>query len=188
MTADTGSAHPDRAEAPGPEAGRADGPRGLLGLGSDEAGFRLKAVVADLLDDLGIAYEDVGVASADPDTSDDPVDYPDVARVVAVGIRDGRFDRGILVCGTGIGMAIAANKVAGVRAAQAHDTYSAERARKSNDAQVLTLGARVIGPELARSVVRAWLASDFAGGGSTRKVEKVSRIERELSGRGPSRP
>lgn len=184
MTADAGSARPDRAGAPGPEAGTADGPPRLLGLGSDDAGYRLKMEVADLLDDLGVAYEDVGVASADPDASDDPVDYPDVARVVAVGIRDGRFDRGILVCGTGIGMAIAANKVAGVRAAQAHDTYSAERARRSNDAQVLTLGARVIGPELARSVVRAWLASEFAGGGSTRKVEKIARLERELAERG----
>jgi ribose 5-phosphate isomerase B len=163
-------------------------PRRLLGLGSDDAGYGLKVEIASLLDELGVAYVDVGVASAAPATGDDPVDYPDIARTVALAIRDGRFDRGILVCGTGIGMAIAANKVPGVRAAQAHDTYSAERARKSNDAQVLTLGARVIGPELARSIVRAWLASDFAGGGSTRKVEKIARIERELAGRDPSRP
>jgi ribose 5-phosphate isomerase B len=79
-------------------------------------------------------------------------------------------------------MAIAANKVPGVRAAQAHDVYSAERARKSNDAQVLTMGARVIGPELARSIVRAWLAAEFAGGASARKVDKIARMERDLDG------
>jgi ribose 5-phosphate isomerase B len=146
---------------------------------SADAGHPLKVVVAALLDELGVPYIDVGVDSPDPPAGDDPVDYPDVARRVAVGIRDGRFGRGLLVCGTGIGMAIAANKVRGVRAAQAHDVYSAERARKSNDAQVLALGARVIGPELARSIVRAWLAAEFAGGGSARKVKKIERLERE---------
>jgi len=152
-------------------------PGARLAIGADDAGFPLKVVVAGLLEELGVAYVDVGVDSPDPPTGDDPIDYPDVAHSVAIGIRDGRFDRGILVCGTGIGMAIAANKVPGVRAAQAHDVYSAERARKSNDAQVLTMGARVIGPELARSIVKAWLDSEFAGGGSTRKVEKIKRIE-----------
>jgi ribose 5-phosphate isomerase B len=150
-----------------------------LAIGADDAGYPLKVVLGALLDELGVAYADVGVDSAAPPADDDPVDYPDVAARVALGIRDGRFDRGILVCGTGIGMAIAANKVPGVRAAQAHDVYSAERARKSNDAQVLTLGARVVGPELAKSIVRAWLVSEFAGGGSTRKVEKIDRLERE---------
>jgi ribose 5-phosphate isomerase B len=150
-----------------------------LAIGADDAGYPLKVVLCVLLDELGVAYADVGVDSSAPPAGDDPVDYPDVAARVALGVRDGRYDRGILVCGTGIGMAIAANKVPGVRAAQAHDVYSAERARKSNDAQVLTLGARVIGPELAKSIVRAWLASEFAGGGSTRKVEKIDRLERE---------
>jgi len=155
-----------------------------LAIGSDDAGHPLKAVIAALLDELGVPYVDVGVDSAEPRPTDDSVDYPDVAARVAYGIRDARFERGILVCGTGIGMAIAANKVPGVRAAQAHDVYSAERARKSNDAQVLALGARVIGPELARSIVRAWLASEFAGGGSTRKVDKIDRLEREARGAG----
>jgi ribose 5-phosphate isomerase B len=86
-----------------------------------------------------------------------------------------------LICGTGIGMAIAANKVAGVRAALAHDVYSAERARKSNNAQILTLGARVIGPESAKTVVHAWLESEFAGGASSRKVEKIDELERRLA-------
>lgn len=159
-------------------------PGARLAIGSDDAGHPLKVIVAALLDELGVAYVDVGVDSAAPPAADDPVDYPDVAARVARGVAAGRYDRGILVCGTGIGMAIAANKVPGVRAAQAHDVYSAERARKSNDAQVLALGARVIGPELARSIVRAWLASEFAGGGSTRKVEKIARLERDLARRG----
>jgi ribose 5-phosphate isomerase B len=179
------------ARAPGPDGiHREPGPRGpaddvaappRLAIGADEIGYPLKVVVAGLLDELGVAFVDVGVASADPPADEDPVDYPDVAARVALGIRDGRFDRGILCCGTGIGMAIAANKVPGVRAAQAHDAYSAERARKSNDAQILTMGSRVVGPEVAKSIVRAWLASEFAGGGSARKVHKIERLERELA-------
>ena len=128
-------------------------------LGADDAGLGLLEVIADDLRSLGRAVElyrpddpmDASAAAADE------VDYPDVAERVAIAIREGRSDRGILICGTGIGMAIAANKIPGVRAAQAHDVYSAERARKSNNAQILTLGARVIGPESAKTVVHAWL-------------------------------
>jgi ribose 5-phosphate isomerase B len=108
------------------------------------------------------------------------VDYPDVAFDVAAAVARGEHDRGIVVCGTGIRMAIAANKVPGVRAAQAHDLYSAERARKSNDAQILALGVRVIGPELAKSVVRTCLKAEFAGGGSTRKVGKIKAADEAL--------
>jgi ribose 5-phosphate isomerase B len=145
-----------------------------IAIGCDEAGFALKEVIIAHLKTSGIEAHDYGVPSgqAVPDT-----DYPDIARAVAEDIASGAEERAILICGTGIGMAISANKVPGVRAAQAHDTYSAERARKSNDAQVITLGARVIGPELAKSIVDAWLASDFAGGNSTRKVEKMNRID-----------
>ncbi len=157
-----------------------DGPR--LAIGADEVGFPLKVVIAGLLDELRVPYVDMGVGSADPQTGDEAIDYPDVAATLALAIRDGRFDRGILCCGTGIGMAIVANKVPGVRAAQAHDVYSAERARMSNDAQVLTMGSRVIGPELAKSIVRAWLVAEFAGGGSARKVEKITRFESRLRG------
>src|SRR5690606_2736485 len=92
--------------------------------------------------------------------SSQPVDYPDVAEEVANAIVRGECERGILLCGTGLGMAIAANKVPGIRAATCHDVYSAERAQKSNNAQILTLGARVIGPELAKKVVSAWLESN----------------------------
>jgi ribose 5-phosphate isomerase B len=109
--------------------------------------------------------------------STDPVDYPDIAVQVARDIAAHKAERGILICGTGIGMAITANKVPGVYAAQAHDTYSAERARKSNNAQIVTMGARVIGPELAKQIVDAWMASEFQGGGSQRKVEKIKQIE-----------
>jgi ribose 5-phosphate isomerase B len=146
-------------------------------LGADDAGLDLLDVIARELVDLGVPVEVIRPADIGPDE----VDYPDVAERVALAIQDGRSDRGILICGTGIGMAISANKVPGVRAALAHDVYSAERARKSNNAQILTLGARVIGPESAKTVVRAWLASEFAGGASTRKVEKVDALERRLA-------
>jgi ribose 5-phosphate isomerase B len=157
-----------------------DGPTPSLVIGADDAGLGLKAIIEAYLDDLGVAYDDFGVDS--PEAAAMGIDYPDIAERVAVGIRDGRYERGILICGTGIGMAITANKVPGVRAAQAHDVYSAERARKSNAAQILTMGARVIGPEAAKSVVRAWLSSEFDGGGSTRKVEKIAALERRLAG------
>jgi ribose 5-phosphate isomerase B len=160
-------------------------------LGADDAGVGLLEVIAGDLRDLGVAIEvvrpeDLAAGAASPRSgagaaAGPDVDYPDVAERVALAIRDGRADRGILICGTGIGMAITANKVPGVRAAQAHDVYSAERARKSNNAQILTLGARVIGPESAKTVVHAWLASEFAGGASTRKVDKIDELERRLA-------
>ncbi len=150
-----------------------------LVIGADDAGHALKAIIEAYLDEQGVAYDDIGVDS--PDATALGIDYPDVAERAAIGIRDGRYDRGILICGTGIGMAIASNKVPGVRAAQAHDVYSAERARKSNNAQILTMGARVIGPELAKSVVHAWLESEFAGGASSRKVEKIDALEQRLA-------
>jgi len=148
-----------------------------VAIGSDEAGFRLKGILIDLLEqEEGVEVADFGCHS------EDPIDYPDVAFEVARAVARGEHDRAILICGTGIGMSIAANKVPGVRAAQAHDAYSAERARKSNDAQVLALGARVIGPELAKTIVRTWLRSEFAGGGSTRKVAKLKAAD-EAPGR-----
>ncbi len=153
-----------------------------IAIGADDAGFDLKTILAAALTALPVDLIDVGVSDPSAATLPDPIDYPDVACEVALGVRDGRFDRGILICGTGIGMSIAANKVQGVRAAQAHDVYSAERARKSNNAQILALGARVIGPELAKSIVRAWLDAEFAGGASVRKVDKISSIESLLGG------
>jgi ribose 5-phosphate isomerase B len=141
-------------------------------VGSDHFGYPLKAHLSSELTTLGHVPVDCGCFSAA-----DEVDYPDVAVILAKRIAAGEFDRGILVCGTGIGMAIAANKVPGVRAACCHDTYSAERARKSNDAQVLCLGAQIVGPSLARDVLVRWLESEFGGGRSARKVEKIKRLD-----------
>ena len=143
-----------------------------VAIGCDEAAFDLKLVLKDYMAGRGVEVEDYGC----PDKS--PVLYPNIAATVARAVRDGRHERGLLLCGTGIGMAISANKVEGIRAAQAHDTYSAERARKSNDAQILTIGARVVGPELAKSIVQAWLDSEFQGGGSQAKVDAIAAIER----------
>lgn len=141
-----------------------------VALGSDDAGVELKETIKAFLEARGVPVKDYAHASED--------DYPDVAYRVAKDVAEGRLERGILICGTGIGMAITANKVAGVRAAQAHDTYSAQRARKSNDAQILALGARVVAGELAKEIVGAWLESEFEGGNSSRKVDKMDRIDR----------
>jgi ribose 5-phosphate isomerase B len=154
-------------------------------IGADDAGLGLLDLIAADLVSMGLTVETFRPDELEgASVEDGEVDYPDVAESLALAIRDGRSDRGILICGTGIGMAITANKVPGVRAALAHDVYSAERARKSNNAQILTLGARVIGPESAKTVVHAWLESEFAGGASTRKVAKIDRLEERLSSNG----
>lgn len=142
-----------------------------VAIGCDEAAFELKEILKKLLLDEGHQVQDFGTY----DTK--PVLYPDIAHAVAVSIRQNENERGVLLCGTGIGMAITANKVPGIRAAQCHDTYSAERARKSNDAQIITMGARVIGPELAKSILKVWLESEFQGGNSAVKVERIKAYE-----------
>ena len=147
-----------------------------IAIGCDEAAFDLKLVLRETLEADGYDVQDFGTYDTQP------VLYPDIAFAAAQSIIDGRNDRAVLLCGTGIGMAISANKVPGIRAAQAHDTYSAERARKSNDAQVIALGARVIGPELAKSILRAWLASEFDPGRSGPKVARIREYE-ERAGR-----
>jgi ribose 5-phosphate isomerase B len=142
-----------------------------LAMGSDEAGFELKELLKRRLQERGHEVVDYGTRAGETAL------YPDVAFAVAEGVARGEHDRAVLICGTGIGMCISANKVKGVRAAQAHDTYSAERARKSNDAQVLCLGARVLGPDLARSILDTWLDSEFEGGRSAPKVERIAAFE-----------
>lgn len=141
-------------------------------IGCDEAACDLKNILKKYItEDLGHEVEDLG-------TNDGvPVLYPDIALAAAEAIRSGRHPLGILLCGTGIGMAMTANKIPGVRAAQAHDPYSAERARKSNNAQIVTLGARVIGPELAKMIVRSFLSSEFEGDRSLPKVTRMMQIE-----------
>jgi ribose 5-phosphate isomerase B len=146
-----------------------DRPR--IAIGADDLGFALKEALEAYLQGLGYAVDDFGCHEPDP------VDYPDVAVQVARAVASGTYGRAILVCGTGIGMAITANKVPGVRAAQASDAYSAERARKSNDAQVLCLGARIVSTENAKLLVDHWLASEFQGGGSARKVAKMNALD-----------
>jgi ribose 5-phosphate isomerase B len=139
-----------------------------IAIGADEAGYGLKEMIKSFISLQGIQIIDFG-----PTDGNRQVDYPDIGFIVAGEISNGNFDRGILLCGTGIGMTITANKVPGIRAALCHDTYSAERARKSNNAQILTMGARVIGPELAKYIVNAWLYAEFEGGPSERKVKKI---------------
>ena len=142
-----------------------------IAIGCDEAGFELKQILKQVLVDRGLEVEDFGTHDTQP------VLYPDIAFAAAQSVVDGRNDRAVLLCGTGIGMAISANKVPGIRAAQCHDTYSAERARKSNDAQVITMGARVIGPELAKTILYAWLDSEFEPARSGAKVARIREFE-----------
>jgi len=140
-------------------------------IGSDHFAREMKDDLKAHLEELGHDVTDVGARD------DTPVDYPDVAEELAQEIAAGKYERGVLVCGTGIGMAIAANKIPGVRAACCHDPYSAERARKSDDAHIITMGAQVIGPAVARSLLDIWLESEFAGGRSTPKVEKLKALD-----------
>ncbi|MCQ5469834.1 ribose 5-phosphate isomerase B [Pantoea brenneri] len=143
-----------------------------IAIGADDAAIELKNLIKRHLEEK--QYEVVDYSN---DARNDRLMYPDVAFALATAIQQGKYERGILLCGTGIGVAIVANKVPGVRAAQCHDTFSAERARKSNNAQVMTMGARVVGPELAKSIVNAWLASEFEAGGSSAKVDKIEYYE-----------
>lgn len=146
-----------------------------IGIGSDHNAFELKDKLKDYIKELRYEVYDYGC-----EDSCTEVDYPEVAFKVAGDISENKLDRGILVCGTGIGVAIAAGKFPGIRAALCHDTYSAERARKSNNAQVLTMGAQIIGLGLAKEIVRIFLESDFQGGNSARKVQQIIDKEQEL--------
>ncbi|MGB4274906.1 MAG: ribose 5-phosphate isomerase B [Bacillota bacterium] len=142
-----------------------------IAIGCDENGYELKEIIKGHLDEIGVEYEDFGCGP------DEKVLYPDIAHKVALSIAEGKHDRGILICGTGLGMAIAANKVPGIRAATCHDIYSAERAVKSNNAQIITFGAQVIGPVLTIHLLDAWLKSEFQGGRSKPKVELIEEID-----------
>ncbi len=147
-------------------------------LGADSAGQPLLQVIAKHL--AGKADLTVSDYSAPAGSASEF--YAATAERAARAVADGAFERGILFCGTGIGVAISANKVPGIRAAQAHDTYSAERAAKSNNAQIITLGARVVGPELAKSIVDAYLASDFdPKGSSAANVEALNALDAKYS-------
>ena len=142
-----------------------------LAIGCDEAAYDLKTIIKKHLLDAGHEVLDLGCHNGAA------VLYPDIAFAVAEEVIKGHAQRAVLLCGTGIGMAISANKVQGIRAAQCHDTYSAERASRSNDAQIITIGARVVGPELAKAIVDKYLASTFDGGKSQPKVDLISNYE-----------
>lgn len=145
-----------------------------IAIGADDAAYAFRDAIVSYLAEQGVT-----VADYSSDKHQDADYYPDVAHQVAMAVKQGEHDRAILICGTGIGMSIVANKVPGVRAAQCHDTFSAERARKSNNAQVITLGARVIGPELGKKIVQAWLDSEYEGGGSAAKVERIDYYQNQ---------
>ena len=141
-------------------------------IGSDHAGYDLKEELKAMLKDEGVEFLDVGTINGD-----DSVDYPDFAEMVARKVAGGEYDRGVIVCGTGVGVAIAANKVNGIRAANCSETVSARFSREHNDANILTLGSRIIGGAVATEILKVWLASGFEGGRHARRVEKISMIE-----------
>ncbi len=141
-------------------------------LAADHLGLPLKDAVKTHLEGQGVAVEDLGVNDSDP------VDYPDIGRELALRIAAGDYERGILVCGTGAGMAIVANKVPGVRAVCVTDPYTAERAIASNNAQVITMGAQITGPSVATMLVDIWLANEFNAERSGKKVAKIDALDR----------
>jgi ribose 5-phosphate isomerase B len=142
-----------------------------LVIAADHLGLPLKDAIRAHLEEKGVSVEDLGVNSADP------VDYPDVGKTLAERIAAGDYERGILVCGTGAGMAIVANKVPGVRAVCVTDPYTAERAIASNNAQVITMGAQITGPSVAKMLVDIWLANDFQAERSGKKVAKIDALD-----------
>lgn len=150
-----------------------------IAVGADHRGFSIHNKVVDLLQKLGHDVLDMGTYG------DDPVDYPDVAAAVARLVSEGDVQRGILICGTGIGMCIAANKFPSVRAAPCHDDLTAEMSRRHNDLNVLCLSADMLGERLIDRMIEIWLSTPFEGGRHARRVEKIVALEREHLARGP---
>ena len=142
-----------------------------VAIASDHGGVNIRKEIIALMEEMGIQYEDFGCENGCS------VDYPDYALPVAQKVANGEFDKGILVCGTGIGMSIAANKVKGIRCALVHDTFSARATREHNDSNMLALGERVIGPGLARDIAKIWLTTHFEGGRHENRVNKIKAIE-----------
>lgn len=143
-----------------------------LVIGGDHAGFEVKEVLEQLLIERGYDVEDIGTHDTES------VDYPDIAQAVTRAVASRRVERGILVCGTGIGVCMAANKAHGIRAALCHDEYTARMSRQHNDANVLCIGARVIGSGVIEAVVMTWLETDFEGGRHQRRVDKIMAPEK----------
>lgn len=144
----------------------------MIALGCDHGGFELKKIIADFLKEKGYELLDVGTYT------EESVDYPDIADLLCAKITDGSCQKGILVCGTGIGMNMCANKHKGIRAAQCHDTFSAKMTRRHNNANVLTMGGRVVGSELAKEIVTEFLTNEFEGGRHEVRVNKMMSAEK----------
>lgn len=142
-----------------------------IAIGSDHGGVNHKAYIIEYLKENGIDYKDFGIEQGEA------VDYPDIAYEVAKEVRDSDFDCGILICGTGIGMSIAANKVYGIRAAHVTDCYSARMAKQHNNAHIICMGERITGPDLALEIVKSYLSEEYAGGRHARRVGKISEID-----------
>jgi ribose 5-phosphate isomerase B len=143
-----------------------------IAFGTDHRGFSLRSNVIELLQRLGHEVQDVGTFSSDS------VDYPDIAAAVAQKVSKGEVDRGVLVCGTGVGMCISANKFPGVRAAPCHDDLTTEMSRRHNDANVICLSADLLGEGLIDRMIELWLSTPFEGGRHARRVEKISELDR----------
>ncbi|TQS72153.1 ribose 5-phosphate isomerase B [Ornithinibacillus gellani] len=142
-------------------------------ISADHAGMTIRNEVKNLLEEMNIEFEDTGC------TCETSVDYPDYALPAAERVASGEFDAGILICGTGIGMSIAANKVKGIRCALVHDVYSAKLTRQHNDSNMIAMGERVIGPGLAREIAKVWLETAFDGGRHANRIGKISKYETE---------
>ncbi|MEP7081476.1 MAG: ribose 5-phosphate isomerase B [Chloroflexota bacterium] len=147
-----------------------------VAIGSDHAGFALKGELCTLLDELRVEYRDFGAFSAEP------VDYPDLIAPVARAVARGEFELGVVLGGSGTGEAIVANKVRGIRCVEATDPVTARLGREHNDANVLAMGGRIVGTEVARECLRAFLDAQFAGGRHVARVEKIARLEAEEAG------
>ena len=143
-------------------------------IGSDHGGFNLKEEIKSLLEEMKIEYNDVGTYQAEA------IDYPEVSGKVEKSILQGEADKGIIVCGTGIGVSIAANKFKGIRAALCNDVFSAQMAAEHNNANIITLGERVVGAGLAKMIVKTWLTTEFAGGRHERRVNQITALEKNL--------
>ena len=147
-------------------------------IGSDHAGFELKQIVGRLLEEQNLEVIDIGSYNTDP------VDYPDYSEAIGLAILEGRADRGVIICGSGVGASVAANKLPGIRAGLCHDTYSAHQGVEHDDMNVLALGARVIGPELARELVLAFIRANFTGEERhRRRLAKIQALEIRYSAR-----
>lgn len=142
-----------------------------IALGSDHGGYQLKENLKKYLKELNVEYKDFGC------NSEKSVDYPDIGFKIAIEVKNRNYDKGILICGTGIGMSIVANKIKGIRASLCHDVFSARYTREHNDANILTLGGRVIDSGLAKEIVKVWLNTDFSG--EERHLKRLNKIKQE---------